>query len=206
MAEQTTHFATGKLHEIVKEIGALARFDIPDALKRLAAEISLLPDNRKEPAYDLLHAAVDLGLIGAFLEAATIYVTTKTRPWPGTGYERAADDPHVIGRFGKFRAAFHGLESLLDEATEAAAVGRGDAPILAAAARGQAIHVGKSFISETIELLGASATSQKHGFDGYWRDFTNHARQHPPSQSAETIGFALIAAALPSPSIANSQF
>lgn len=169
----------GSLKTVIDEVAALARADFAAAVE-LASASAQKHGAQRDATSDLLHAAADFGLIGAFLEAATGYVTTKTRPWPGTGYARAADDPHVVARFGRFIAAHHALEELLREAAQEIAAGSHEAGELAAAARGQAIHVARGFVSGTLELLGASATSGKHGFDAYWRHLSAHARSHPP--------------------------
>jgi alkylation response protein AidB-like acyl-CoA dehydrogenase len=168
------------LYAIVDTIAGKARLDLPEALASAAREIDARPQHRREAVADLLHAAIDLGLLSEFLDAATAYATTKTRPWPGSGYERAADDPHLIARFGRFVAALEALRALVEEAVGEVAEESDHAGRAAFVARRYAIDVGAAFVSSTIELLGASATSIKHGFDERWRAVLDHARLHRP--------------------------
>ena len=175
------------LTTIVARIVGEARDDLGTALASTARRVDATPADRRGAVADLLHAAVDLGLLSSFLDAATTYATTKTRPWPGTGYDRAADDPHLIARFGRFVAAVSALEALVDEATTEAERGSAGAVRAAAIARHHGVSVGRTFVSGTIELLGASATSIRHGFDVRWRDVLEHARRHPPQTSLDGI-------------------
>lgn len=177
------------LRRIALEVSTLARTDAEAARRQV--EVHLVCD-RDPAAADILHAAIDMGIIGAFLDAATSYVTTKTRPWPGTGYSQASDDPHVVIRFGKFASAYRALEAMLDTALTAVETRADDAAQAAGIARNHALAVGRIFISGTIELMGASSTSEKYGFHAYWRNFTAHARENPPGVAAEDIGTLLV--------------
>ena len=174
----------------VEEIAKEARRDLGTALATVSRSLEAIPPDRHDAVADLLHTAVDLGLLSAFLDAATTHATTRTRPWPGTGYERAADDPHLTARFGKFVASIRALDALMDEATLEAERGSAGAGRAAATARHHAMSVGRAFVSSTIELLGASAASVKHGFDMRWRDVVEHARHHPPRTPLEALGRA----------------
>ncbi len=60
-----------------------------------------------------LHAAVDIGIARAALEDGARFVTTKTRPWFEAGVDSAADEPHVVRRFGELTARLYALEALL---------------------------------------------------------------------------------------------
>ncbi|WP_413725929.1 hypothetical protein [Sodalis sp. RH16] len=149
---------------------------------------------------ELLHAALDFGILQGFSAAAHTHITTRTRPWQGQSLTRATDDPHLVRRYGEYIATRHALAELLTEAREVVA---GVAPGTSrqafsqawdavAAARLFAILAGRSIINGTIELLGAGATSQRYGFDCYWRDFTAHGVVYPPYRPAENIGRELV--------------
>ena len=60
-----------------------------------------------------LHAAVDIGIARAALEDGARFVTTKSRPWFEAGVDSAADEPHVVRRFGELTARLYALEALL---------------------------------------------------------------------------------------------
>src|SRR5689334_4567793 len=51
-----------------------------------------------------LHAAVDVGVARAALEDGAEFVRTRSRPWFEAGVHRAAEEPHVIRRFGELTA------------------------------------------------------------------------------------------------------
>lgn len=163
----------------------------PDELRAALDRASLLEE--------LLHAALDYGLLQAFCGAAHTHITTRTRPWQGQSLAKATDDPHLVRRYGEYVATRHALGGLMAEARDA--VQDPNAPDEArqavAAARGFAVLAGKTLINGTIELLGASATSDRYGFDLFWRDFTAHAVAHPPLWSPEQIGRDLVASGKP---------
>src|SRR4029077_17781860 len=60
-----------------------------------------------------LHAAVDVGIARAALKDGARFVTTKSRPWCEAGVESAAEEPHVVRRFGELTARLYALEALL---------------------------------------------------------------------------------------------
>lgn len=186
------HRKAAGLRRSVFDVAFLAQGDFETASRAAAALTASVPPELRTAVRELAHAAIDFGILGAFLDAAKAHATTRTRPWPGTGYDKASDDPHLIRRFGRFVASCQALEALLDEAVEAVEQHRPGAEIAAANARNHALFVGRTFISEMIELLGASAASGRFGFDAYWRTFAAHARTEPPALSAEALGGRLI--------------
>jgi len=142
---------------------------------------------------ELLHTALDLGILDGFWAAARQHVTTRTRPWQGQALAKATEDPHLLRRYGEYAATLHAAEGLLEEAAAALANDTLPGAVEAvAAARSFALLAGRTLISGTIELLGASATSERYGFDLFWRDFTAHAVAHPPLWPNESIGRDLL--------------
>jgi alkylation response protein AidB-like acyl-CoA dehydrogenase len=146
---------------------------------------------------ELLHLSVDHGGLRGFFAKAKSYVSTQSRPWDSTGLARATDDPHIVRQWGHFTAQIDALTILYDEA-----VAETDATLDRGAAEpGPALTVARSYasslagplISGVIEILGASATSDRHGFDRFWRDLTAHALDDPPLHNLEDIGRARIA-------------
>ena len=64
----------------------------------------------------VIHAAVDVGLAAGALDAAAAFVRERSRPHfeaARLGWERAADEPFVIQRFGQLAARVHAAEELL---------------------------------------------------------------------------------------------
>ncbi|MBN9025632.1 MAG: hypothetical protein J0H20_08460 [Rhizobiales bacterium] len=172
------------------------------------APISIFPAATLQPALrrivlaeELLHAALDLGILEGFWDAARAHITTRTRPWQGQSLAKATDDPHLLRRYGEYTATVHAAQGLFKEAVDAvtsipALPGTIDA---VSAARAYLLLAGRTLISGTIELLGAGATSGRYGFDLYWRDFTAHAVAHPPHWPLESIGRRLAHPSLEEP-------
>lgn len=149
--------------------------------------------------HDFLHLAVDHGILRGFLKNASAYLKSRSRPWYGAGIEHAGDDPHVLRVFGRQVSSLHALDELYAEAERAvqfALSGAQDDDHAAleavAIARAYAAKLGTSFISEGIELLGASATSAQHEFDAFWREFSLHGSSDPPRRSFVDIGASLV--------------
>lgn len=165
---------------IVSGLADQAGSDLPGALAQAQQRLASASDADRDSLAELLHAGIALGLLSAFLADASVYATTKTRHWPGSGYDRAADDPHLIACFGRFVSAVEALRALVDEAAVLLDNASPDAPRAAVLARRHSISVGSQFVSSTIELLGASAVSVKLGYDARWRAILDHARKHPP--------------------------
>jgi alkylation response protein AidB-like acyl-CoA dehydrogenase len=171
-------FAAGELHDLPDEIEA--------------------PDHRLGLLRELLHAAVGHGILRGFLQKACDHLRTRSRPWPDSGVERAADDPHVLRRLGEYMALVNALSEMLSAAAAAQPLhGRAlpEVALQTIAARLAAVRIGTDVINGTIELLGASAASSRLGFDGYWRDLTEHVLAEPPFGGPEALGAALLDAA-----------
>lgn len=136
-----------------------------------------------------LHAAVDIGIARAALEDGARFVTTRSRPWWEAGVDSAADEPHVIRRFGELTARLYALEALLahgahlvDEAValpeltrEAAA----SASLQVAAAKALAQEFAVEIASGVFELAGTSATDRGYALDRHWRNVRVHSLHDP---------------------------
>jgi SfnB family sulfur acquisition oxidoreductase len=145
----------------------------------------------------VLHAAVDCGIARAALEAGIDYLRNHARPYPGTGFERAADDLHVIREIGQFTVLLHAAEALL--ARGAASVDRArarpddpeaqTASFLAVAdARAQADQAALAISSGIFSLLGASSSLEKWNLDRFWRNARTHTVHDPIRWKHHHIG------------------
>ena len=136
-----------------------------------------------------LHAAVDIGIARAALEDGARFVTTKTRPWFEAGVDSAADEPHVVRRFGELTARLYALEALLargaglvddalaePELTREAAA---NASLNVAAAKALAQEFAVEIASGIFELAGASATDAGYALDRHWRNVRVHSLHDP---------------------------
>lgn len=136
-----------------------------------------------------LHAAVDIGIARAALQDGARFVTTRSRPWFEAGVDNAADEPHVVRRFGELTARLYALEALLaqgaglvDDALAAPEVTReaaAAASLKVAAAKALAQEFAVEIASGIFELAGASATDRKYALDRHWRNVRVHSLHDP---------------------------
>jgi len=136
-----------------------------------------------------LHAAVDIGIARAALEDGARFVTTKTRPWFEAGVDSAAEEPHVVRRFGELTARLYALEAVLargaglvDEALAAPELTQeaaASASLNIAAAKALAQEFAVEIASGVFELAGASATDAGYALDRHWRNVRVHSLHDP---------------------------
>jgi alkylation response protein AidB-like acyl-CoA dehydrogenase len=122
-----------------------------------------------------------LGIAQAALADAKPYTSARTRVWPGSGVERATDDPYVLEHFGSMWAqlvaavaAADRAAELFDEAwelgDELTAEKRGEVALMIAAAKVVASRAVLDISSRVFEATGASATATHYDFDRFWRN------------------------------------
>jgi alkylation response protein AidB-like acyl-CoA dehydrogenase len=136
-----------------------------------------------------LHAAVDIGIARAALEDGAKFVTTRTRPWFEANVESAADEPHIVRRFGELTAKLYALEALLAQGAglvDAALAEPGltresaaEASLKVAAAKALAQEFAVEIASGIFELAGTSATDRDHALDRHWRNVRVHSLHDP---------------------------
>jgi SfnB family sulfur acquisition oxidoreductase len=154
----------------------------------------------------ILHVAIDAGIGEAALHDAAAYVRERTRPWFESGVERAADEPHLILRFGQLSTRLHAAEELLRKAARTldAAV-RDGVTAASAAATSLAVAEAKAFTgevavelgSELFELAGTSATDERHGLDRHWRNARTHTLHDPARWKYHHAGNYVLNGVLP---------
>jgi SfnB family sulfur acquisition oxidoreductase len=139
----------------------------------------------------IVHAAVDAGLAAGALDAIGQFVRERSRPHfeaARLGWERAADEPFVLQRYGQLAARVHAAEELLARAgriMDEARAGRVDADSAAAAA--VAVGEAKAFAgdialevtNEMFALAGTRSVDPRHNLDRYWRDARTHTLHDP---------------------------
>ena len=100
----------------------------------------------------LTHAAIEVGLAGAALRDARAYLREKARPSTEAvraGAATAADDPHVMYRYGRLAARVAAAEALLRDAADVLdEIGLVPADAEAAARGSLAVAAAKAFASE----------------------------------------------------------
>ncbi|KUL31927.1 acyl-CoA dehydrogenase family protein [Actinoplanes awajinensis] len=139
----------------------------------------------------LYHAAIEVGIAGAALADTRQYLRTKARPSTEAvryGAGSAAEDPHVLHRYGRLASRVRAAEALLDSAArtleevtltpaDADAAARGSLAVAAAKAFGSEIAVEAG--SELFAMCGTSAAAAKHDLDRHWRNARTHSVHDP---------------------------
>jgi SfnB family sulfur acquisition oxidoreductase len=139
----------------------------------------------------LVHAAIEVGIAGGALRDARTYLREKARPSTEAvrdGASVAADDPHVLHRFGHAATRVRAAEALLGDAARTLdAIGLEPADDDAAARGSLAVAGAKAFGSEVavevssalFQLCGTSSTASKYDLDRHWRNARTHSVHDP---------------------------
>lgn len=153
----------------------------------------------------LLHAAIDTGIARAAVTDAAAFVTTKSRPYPDAGVERAADDPLVVHAFGEVELAVRSAEALLREA--AAAVDAAEADLTEASAGAASLAVAAARASSTaasleagtrlFEVAGTRSALARLNLDRHWRNARTHTLHDPAAWKVQHLGRHAVDGTLP---------
>ncbi|PSB07680.1 monooxygenase [filamentous cyanobacterium CCP2] len=142
---------------------------------------------------------IHLGVAEGAFEAAKDYTCTKTRPWLTSGVDQATQDPYILHHYGELWAQLQGAIALTHQATiqlqQAWDKGnaltleeRGEAAIVAAAAKTLSIQAGLTITNRIFEVMGARSTASHYGFDRYWRDMRTFTIHDPVDYKLREIG------------------
>ena len=153
----------------------------------------------------LLHAAIDAGIARAALDEAATFVTTKSRPYPDAGVERAADDPLVVHAFGQMELEVRAAEALLAEAGLAvehadrhlSAQTAGEASLAVAAARASSTRAAVEAGSRLFEVAGTRSALASLNLDRHWRNARTHTLHDPASWKVQHLGRYAVDGTLP---------
>jgi len=135
---------------------------------------------------------------GALIEAAG-YTRHRSRPWPLSGVDEAARDPHIVAGYGELVAEVRAAGALTDDAaaalgdafdhgTELSEVDRAEAAVTVSAAKVVATRVVNEVTTKVFELVGARATANKYAFDRFWRNARTLTLHDPVVYKASEVG------------------
>jgi len=158
----------------------------------------------------LLHAAIDAGIARAALAEAAAFVSTKSRPYPDAGVERAVDDPLVVHAFGEMELQVRAAEALLAEAgravdaatllermgelTEESAA---RASLAVAAARASSTQASVDVSSRLFEVAGTRSALASLDLDRHWRNARTHTLHDPAAWKVQHLGRFAVDGTLP---------
>jgi alkylation response protein AidB-like acyl-CoA dehydrogenase len=157
----------------------------------------------------LVHAAIEAGIAGGALRDTRDYLRKKARPSSEAvraGASVAADDPHVLHRYGRAATRVRAAEALLADAAavldeiglrpiDADAAARGSLAV--AGAKAFASEVAVEVSSELFQLCGTSSTASKYDLDRHWRNARTHSVHDPLDWKYHHIGAYELADVLP---------
>lgn len=148
------------------------------------------------PQSQLIHAAIDLGIADAAIDATIDFVKRRARPWIDSGLDRASDDPFTLRDIGNLKIRLHAADALLERAgrqldatladTSEASIAL--AKVAVAEAKVLTTDIAILATNKLIELGGSRATLAEHGFDRYWRDARTHTVHDPVRWKSFAVG------------------
>ncbi|WP_243056701.1 SfnB family sulfur acquisition oxidoreductase [Nocardioides sp. SR21] len=144
----------------------------------------------------LLHAAIDTGIARAALDDAAEFVTTRSRPYPDAGVERAADDPLVVQAFGQMELEVRATEALLAEAglavehadRDLSEESAAEASLAVAAARAASARASVEISSRLFEVAGTRSALASLNLDRHWRNARTHTLHDPAAWKVQHLG------------------
>jgi SfnB family sulfur acquisition oxidoreductase len=135
----------------------------------------------------LIHTAIDVGIAENVISDARSYIQEYGRPWTGNPFNEHANEPFVVGEFGKLALKVRTAAAMLERAaakldgacldpiperTLAARLAIADARVVAA-------EVAVSVASDFFALTGARATLPQFSLDRHWRNARTHTLHDP---------------------------
>ena len=158
----------------------------------------------------LVLTEIYLGNALGALRDAIGYVKHRARPWAVAGVEHARDDGllqlRIGGMWPELKSsllladdALHAFEHAWNLGLDLSPQARGKLALQIAAARLHAGRTALSITSDIFELMGASATTRRDGFDRYWRNVRVHTLHDPLDYRQKALGQWLLTDALPDP-------
>ncbi|WP_415394235.1 SfnB family sulfur acquisition oxidoreductase (plasmid) [Rhodococcus globerulus] len=153
----------------------------------------------------LLHAAIDAGIARAALGEASAFVTTKSRPYPDAGVERAVEDPLVVHAFGEMELSVRSAEALLAEAGRVVDNANADlddqsaaaATLAVAAARAATTQAALDVSSRLFEVAGTRSALATAALDRHWRNARTHTLHDPAAWKIQHLGRWAVDGSLP---------
>lgn len=137
--------------------------------------------------FQIIQAAVDLGIARAAIKDTADFVKTKSRAWVDSGLDHAWQDPYTIQAVGDLNLRANAAEAVLDLAGLAvdAAVAAPDADSVARAqiktaeAKVLTTEIAILATNKLFELAGTRSTLGEHNLDRHWRNARTHTLHDP---------------------------
>jgi SfnB family sulfur acquisition oxidoreductase len=146
--------------------------------------------------FQIIQAAVDVGIARNAITDTIDFVRTKTRPWIDSGQEHAWEDPYSIHAVGELTIHLHASEALLERAGRAIdrAVAAPTAESVAAAqiataeAKVLSTEIALQATNKLFELAGTRSTLAQYNLDRHWRNARTHTLHDPVRWKYAIVG------------------
>jgi SfnB family sulfur acquisition oxidoreductase len=137
--------------------------------------------------FQVIQAAVDLGIARAAIRDTIDFVKTRSRAWVDSGVDHAWQDPYTIQAIGDLQLRANAASALLDRAGLAidAAVAKASvetvarAQIATAEAKVLTTEIAIQATNKLFELAGTRSTLAEHNLDRHWRNARTHTLHDP---------------------------
>jgi SfnB family sulfur acquisition oxidoreductase len=137
--------------------------------------------------FQVIQAAVDLGIARAAIRDTIDFVKTSSRAWVDSGVDHAWQDPYTIQAIGDLQLRANAASALLDRAGLAidAAVAKATvetvarAQIATAEAKVLTTEIAILATNKLFELAGTRSTLAEHNLDRHWRNARTHTLHDP---------------------------
>ncbi|MEW1957410.1 acyl-CoA dehydrogenase family protein [Kineococcus sp. NPDC059986] len=160
------------------------------------------------PAIQAAFGHFYLGVTRGALETAAEYTRTTSRPWLLSDVQDAVEDPYVLATYGRLVARLRAAEALGRSVGESLSQAHARGADLTWAERGEvaeeiaALKVVSSDLaveatSAIYEVTGARASSNRYGFDRFWRNVRTHTLHDPVQYKAREVGNHFLTGAHP---------
>jgi alkylation response protein AidB-like acyl-CoA dehydrogenase len=146
--------------------------------------------------FQIIQAAVDLGIARAAITDTVDFVKTKSRAWVDSGLDHASQDPYTIQAIGDLSVRANAAEALLDRAGHAVdrAVAEpneqtvAQAQIAVAEAKILTTEIAIQATNKLFELAGTRSTLAQHNLDRHWRNARTHTLHDPVRWKYAIVG------------------
>ena len=137
--------------------------------------------------FQVIQAAVDLGIARAAIADTIDFVRTKSRAWVDSGQDHAWEDPYTIQAIGDLKIRERAAGALLDIAGEkidrAVAAPEvesvAEAQVATAEAKVLTTELAIAASNKLFELAGTRSTLAEHNLDRHWRNARTHTLHDP---------------------------
>ena len=147
--------------------------------------------------------------LGAF-EAARTYTKEQAKPWFSSGVEHSSDDLFIQRRYAELwlllkpaivlaDQAGRELQKIFEKGALITAGDRGNLAISVAEAKCLSHRAGIEVSTQLFDITGARSTSEKFGFDRFWRNVRVHTLHDPIDYKLRDLGRYLLNGTLPEP-------